>query len=338
MYNSGTRSMQKNQIQTHKKRTQTTDKNQAQKAQKKQAQTTDKNQTQKAQKKQAQKNDKKQAQTASENQTHPADKTQVQTKENGKETWRAGNMLYPLPAVMVSCARQGEKPNIITVAWAGTVCTNPPMVSISVRPGRHSYRIIEETGEFVINLVTEKLTRSCDWCGVRSGRDYDKFAECGLTPEKAQELSFAPLIRQSPVNLECKVEQIIPLGSHDLFLARVVCVHVDRAGMHEKGAYDLGSAGLITYSHGEYYALGKKLGTFGYSVQKQKKGNPGNKARPEENPPEMKNPEKKHSAKKKAEKKNLQKKHSAKKNPQKETSGEERYRLSTYPKRNQTIK
>lgn len=186
-----------------------------------------------------------------------------------KESWRPGNMLYPLPAVMVSCAREGEKPNIITVAWAGTVCTNPPMVSISVRPSRHSYEIIKETGEFVINLVTEELVRACDWCGVRSGRDHDKFAQCRLDAVPGEQMKWAPLIAQSPVNIECRVKQILPLGSHSMFLAEVVCVHADTAGMDENGRYDLGRAGLITYSHGEYYALGKKLGTFGYSVKKK---------------------------------------------------------------------
>ena len=188
--------------------------------------------------------------------------------EMKKEIWRAGNMLYPLPVVMVSCARSGEKPNIITLAWAGTVCTNPPMVSISVRPERYSHDIIDKTGEFVINLVTKDLVHACDWCGVRSGREHDKFAVCGLDAEKAREMSFAPLIRQSPVNLECRVTQKIPLGSHDLFLARVVCVHVDGNGLDENGRYDLGRAGLVSYSHGEYFALGEKLGSFGYSVKK----------------------------------------------------------------------
>ncbi len=187
-----------------------------------------------------------------------------------KEIWRPGNMLYPLPAVMVSCAREGERPNIITVAWAGTVCTNPPMVSISVRPERYSHDIIEQSGEFVINLVTKELTQACDWCGVRSGDKHDKFARCGLDAAAGEKMRYAPLIAQSPVNIECVVEQKIPLGSHDMFLARVVSVHVDRSGLDEKGRYDLGRAGLITYSHGEYYALGEKLGSFGYSVKKQK--------------------------------------------------------------------
>ena len=180
-------------------------------------------------------------------------------------------MLYPLPAVMVSCACADRKPNIITVAWAGTVCTNPPMVSISVRPERYSHELIEKSGEFVINLVTEELARACDWCGVRSGKDYDKFAECRLDALPAEGLTYAPLIGQSPVNIACRVSQKIPLGSHDLFLARVVGVHVDPEGMDEKGRCDLGKWNLITYSHGEYFALGRKLGSFGYSVRKKQR-------------------------------------------------------------------
>ncbi len=201
------------------------------------------------------------------NSVHTSDSGGLSITE--KETWRPGNMLYPLPAVMVSCAREGERPNIITVAWAGTVCTNPPMVSISVRPSRYSYEIIKETGEFVINLVTEELVHACDWCGVRSGRDHDKFAQCHLDAVPGEQMKWAPLIAQSPVNIECRVKQILPLGSHSMFLAEVVSVHADTAGMDESGRYDLGRAGLITYSHGEYYALGKKLGTFGYSVKKK---------------------------------------------------------------------
>ena len=187
-----------------------------------------------------------------------------------KEIWRPGNMLYPLPAVMVSCARAGEKPNIITVAWAGTVCSSPAMVSISVRPERYSHDIIEESGEFVINLVTEKLIRSCDWCGVKSGRDVDKFESCRLTARRAEKLTNAPVIGESPVNIECRVTQKIPLGSHDLFLAEVVSVDIDPSYMDEKGRFELNRSGLITYSHGEYYTLGRKVGSFGYSVRKKK--------------------------------------------------------------------
>lgn len=187
-----------------------------------------------------------------------------------KEIWRPGNMLYPLPAVMVSCARAGEKPNIITVAWAGTVCSSPAMVSISVRQERYSHDIIEESGEFVINLVTEKLIRSCDWCGVKSGRDVDKFESCRLTARRAEKLTSAPVIGESPVNIECRVTQKIPLGSHDLFLAEVVSVDIDPSYMDEKGRFELNRSGLITYSHGEYYTLGRKVGSFGYSVRKKK--------------------------------------------------------------------
>ncbi len=188
-----------------------------------------------------------------------------------KQVWPAGNMLYPLPVVMVSCARPGEQPNIITLAWAGTVCTNPPMVSISVRPGRYSHAILEESGEFVINLVTEDLIRACDWCGVRSGREHDKFARCGLTAAAAQKLTSAPLIKESPVNIECRIVKKESLGSHDLFLASVECVHADSAFLDENGRFDLSKAQLVTYSHGEYFALGKKLGSFGYSVKKPAK-------------------------------------------------------------------
>lgn len=188
----------------------------------------------------------------------------------GKQYWKPGNMLYPVPAVMVSCQRQGEKPNIITVAWAGTVNTNPPMVSISIRPSRYSYEIIKETGEFVINLTTEKLAGAADYCGVKSGRDIDKFEVLKLTPCKSQEVN-APGIAQSPVNIECRVREIRPLGSHDLFLAEVVNVGVDDQYLDASGKFCLNSAGLTVYSHGEYFALGKSLGTFGYSVRRKRK-------------------------------------------------------------------
>lgn len=193
-----------------------------------------------------------------------------------RENWRAGNMLYPLPAVMVSCQRPGEKPNIITVAWAGTVCSSPAMVSISVRPERYSYDIIKETGEFVINLTTEKLARATDYCGVRSGRDVDKFAEMHLTAGESKHVA-APYIEESPVNIECKVKQILELGSHHMFVAEVVGVDVEESLLDEKGKFQLNKAGLMVYSHGEYFGLGKKLGTFGYSVKKKK---PAPKGRP----------------------------------------------------------
>lgn len=189
-----------------------------------------------------------------------------------KQEWRPGNMLYPLPAVMVSCGRQGEKPNIITVAWAGTVCSSPAMVSISIRPDRYSYDIIKETGEFVINLVTKELVFATDYCGVRSGRDVDKFKEMHLRAEASKKVS-APSIAESPVNIECKVVDIKELGSHHMFIAEVVSVSVDDTHMDEKGKFELNKTGLVTYSHGEYFLLGKKLGKFGYSVEKKRKKN-----------------------------------------------------------------
>lgn len=178
-------------------------------------------------------------------------------------------MLYPLPAVMVSCARPEEKPNIITVAWAGTICSSPAMVSISVRPDRYSYDIIKETGEFVVNLTTEKLVRATDYCGVKSGREVDKFKEMHLTAGKASQVA-APIIQESPVNIECRVKEIVPLGTHHMFVAEVVAVDVDDRYMNGKGKFELNKAGLMVYSHGEYYGLGKKLGTFGYSVKRRK--------------------------------------------------------------------
>ncbi len=191
------------------------------------------------------------------------------TAGTARQVWKPGNMLYPLPAVMVSCALAGERPNIITVAWTGTVCSSPAMVSISVRPERHSYHIIRESGEFVINLTTEELVRAADYCGVRSGRDVDKFEEMRLTPLKASRVA-APLIGESPVNIECRVEQVLGLGSHHMFLASVLAVDVDESWMNEKGKLELNKAGLAVYSHGEYFALGKRLGTFGYSVKRRK--------------------------------------------------------------------
>ena len=186
-----------------------------------------------------------------------------------KQTWKPGNMLYPVPAVMVSCQREGGKPNIITVAWAGTICSDPAMLSISVRKNRYSYDIIKETKEFVVNLTTKQLCRAIDYCGVRSGRDVDKFQEMHLTPQPSEKVK-APGIAESPVNIECRVTQVLELGTHDMFLAEVVAVRVDDDYMDEKGRFDLNAADLVTYSHGEYFTLGKKLGTFGYSVAKNK--------------------------------------------------------------------
>ncbi len=188
----------------------------------------------------------------------------------GKQTWKPGNMLYPLPAIMVSVADKEGKPNIITVAWTGTVCTNPPMVYISVRPERYSYHMIEETGEFVINLTTEALAYATDYCGVKSGREVDKFKEMHLTPEEA-DMVKAPLIKESPVNIECKVVKKEELGSHHMFLAEVVSVHVDEKYLDEKNRFALEKTELISYVHGEYYSLGKLLGNFGYSIRKPEK-------------------------------------------------------------------
>lgn len=190
-----------------------------------------------------------------------------------KQTWKPGNMLYPLPAVMVSVADKKGNQNILTVAWTGTVCTNPAMVYISVRPERHSYQMIKETREFVINLTTEALVKATDYCGVKSGKDVDKWKETKLTPGKAKELLYAPFIEESPVNIECKVTEIKALGSHHMILAEVKAVHVDDSYMNEKNKFELNKTGLIAYSHGEYLSLGKRLGTFGYSVRKKiKKG------------------------------------------------------------------
>lgn len=186
-----------------------------------------------------------------------------------KQTWRGGNMLYPLPAVMVSCANAAGEKDIVTVAWTGTVCTNPPMLSISLRPERHSYHIVRESGEFVVNLVTARLQRACDWCGVRSGRDYDKWEECHLTPVPATALDLAPTIAESPVNIECRVRDVLELGSHHLFLADVLAVQVEEGLLDARGKLDLARANLTAYSHGEYFELGRRLGSFGYSVRKR---------------------------------------------------------------------
>jgi flavin reductase (DIM6/NTAB) family NADH-FMN oxidoreductase RutF len=189
-------------------------------------------------------------------------------KTMGKQHWKPGNMLNPVPAVMVSVTDKEGKSNIITVAWAGTVCTNPPMVSISVRPSRYSYQILEETGEFVINLTNESLVKACDYCGVVSGRDVDKFAKTGLTPIPMEHV-HAMGIDESPVNMECKITEKRELGSHTMFIAEVVGVTVDDQYMDETGKFHINESGLVMYSHGEYFALGKKLGKFGYSVKKK---------------------------------------------------------------------
>ena len=186
----------------------------------------------------------------------------------GKQQWKPGNMLNPVPAVMVSVTDKDGRSNIITVAWAGTVCTNPPMVSISVRPSRYSYKMIEDTGEFVINLTNESLVKACDYCGVVSGRDVDKFKKTGLTPIPMEHVR-AMGIGESPVNMECRVTEKRELGSHTMFIAEVVGVTVDDSYMDETGKFHINESGLVMYSHGEYFALGKNLGKFGFSVKKK---------------------------------------------------------------------
>lgn len=186
---------------------------------------------------------------------------------HSREIWKPGNMLYPVPAVMVSVADKEGSSNIITVAWTGTVCSDPAMLYISVRPERHSYRMIRESGEFVINLTTKELVRAADYCGVRSGRDVNKWKEMHLTQGKAGKVS-APIIEESPVNIECKVVEVKELGSHHMFLASVLAVDVDPAYLNSKGKFELNKLGLAAYSHGEYLETGRPIGAFGYSVRK----------------------------------------------------------------------
>lgn len=186
-----------------------------------------------------------------------------------KVTWKPGTFLYPLPVVMVSCGTM-EESNIITVAWTGIINTDPAMVYISVRPTRHSYNIIKESGEFVINLTTQDLAYATDWCGVKTGAQVDKFKEMHLTKEKANFVK-CPMIKESPVSVECKVKEIKELGSHHMFVAEVLGINADEKYIDEKGAFDISKCDLITYANGKYFTLGKKIGKFGYSVQKNKK-------------------------------------------------------------------
>lgn len=188
--------------------------------------------------------------------------------ERKKQEWKLGNMIYPVPAVMVTVADRKGNDNIITVAWTGTVCTNPPMAYISVRPERYSYHMIKETGEFVINLTTRKLAYATDFCGVKSGRDIDKFRELKLTRQKSTKVT-PPMIGESPVNIECKVTECKELGSHHMFLAEVVAVHVDENYLNETGKFQLEKAEPIVYSHGTYFDLKHPLGNFGYSIKKK---------------------------------------------------------------------
>lgn len=186
-----------------------------------------------------------------------------------KVTWKPGTFLYPLPAVMVSCGDM-KKSNIITVAWTGILNTDPAMVYISVRPSRHSYNMIKESGEFVINLTTKDLAYATDWCGVKTGEKVDKFKEMKLTKEKAKFVK-CPMIKESPVSVECKVKEIRELGTHHMFVAEVLAINADEKYIDEKGAFDISKCDLIAYSNGNYYSLGKKIGKFGFSVQKNKK-------------------------------------------------------------------
>ena len=187
----------------------------------------------------------------------------------GKITWKPGTFVYPIPAVMVSCGTM-EKSNIITVAWTGIINTNPAMVYISVRPTRYSYNLIKDQGEFVINLTTKSLTRATDWCGVKSGANFDKFKEMKLHKEKAS-IVKCPMIQESPVSVECKVKEIKELGSHTMFIAEVVAINVDEKYIDNKGAFDITKCDLMAYANGNYLAMGKKLGKFGFSVKKKKK-------------------------------------------------------------------
>ncbi len=187
-----------------------------------------------------------------------------------KQSWKPGTMIYPLPAVLVSCGNTPERYNMATVAWTGTICTDPAMCYISLRPSRHSYDIISEEMEFTINLTTLDMARATDWAGVKSGRDYDKWKETGLTPVKGVKVG-CPYIEQSPLSIECKVKEIIHLGSHDMFIAEVLNVLADESLINpESRAFELSRAGLMAYSHGGYYELGKCIGHFGWSVKKKK--------------------------------------------------------------------
>ena len=187
-----------------------------------------------------------------------------------KQHWKPGTMIYPIPAVMVSCGHEPEEYNIITIAWTGTINSKPPMCYISVRPERHSYDIIKRTGEFVINLTTEKLAKATDWCGVRSGSKYNKWEKMNLTPAPAKVVK-APIIAESPVNVECVVKDIIELGSHHMFTAEVVNVSVDDTFLDDTGKFSFANARPLVYNHGHYFGLGDVIGKFGWSEQKKKR-------------------------------------------------------------------
>ena len=187
---------------------------------------------------------------------------------NGREIWKPGTMVYPVPAVLVSCGNR-DSSNLITVAWTGTVCTDPAMLYISVRPERHSYNMIKENMEFTVNLTTEAMAKAVDWCGVCSGRDYDKWQHTGLTPQPGNKVA-CPYVKESPLSIECRVREIMKLGSHDMIIGEVLDVLADKELIDpETGAFDLGAAGLLAYSHGHYYGLGAEIGRFGWSVKKK---------------------------------------------------------------------
>ena len=191
-------------------------------------------------------------------------------KNYKKQQWKPGTLIYPLPAVLISCGETEEEYNMLTVAWVGTICTNPAMCYISVRPERHSYNIIKRTKSFVINLTNEDMARATDWCGVRSGKDYNKFKEMRLTPQKAQKVA-APIVLESPLSIECEVIEIKELGSHHMFIANVVNVQADERYIDPvTDEFRLSDAKLIAYSHGHYYKLGEEIGKFGWSVRKKK--------------------------------------------------------------------
>lgn len=180
-------------------------------------------------------------------------------------------MIYPLPAVMVSCGHYPDACNVFTASWTGTICSDPPMCYVSIRKSRYSYNLIKESGEFVINLTNKDLAKATDWCGVKSGRDVDKFKEMGLTAIKGTQVD-APMIDEAPVNIECKVVEIKELGTHDMFLAKVVAVNADSKYIDPKtGALDLKAANMLTYMHGQYYNIGSPIGKFGWTVEKKRK-------------------------------------------------------------------
>lgn len=191
----------------------------------------------------------------------------VRGNKMSKIVWKPATLLAPVPPTLVSCGTL-EKPNALAVAWTGIINSNPAMTYISIRPERHSHQIIKESGEFVINLTTKETLRALDYCGVRSGVDTDKFADCHLTAERASQVN-APMVGECPVSIECRVKEIMSLGSHDMFMAEIVAVNVDDEYLDEKGKLCLSRAGLVAYSHGEYFALGKKMGYFGFSVKKR---------------------------------------------------------------------